>query len=142
MLIPCEVATKSVVPAVRALIAKELVDKCSLSQDEAAEVLGISQSAVSKYTRNVRGYTVRLDDVQEIEPIIDKIVDMLISRTYDRKELLDSFCQACMIIRAKRLMCKYCKQSDPKLVTKNCVFCPAHNPLLEMAKAAAMKEKI
>jgi predicted transcriptional regulator len=142
LLIPCEVATKSVVPAVRALIAKVLVDKRSLNQDQAAEVLGISQSAVSKYTRNVRGYTVKLDDIREIEPIINKIADMLISRTYDRKELLDSFCTACMIIRAKRLMCKYCKQSDSNLITKNCAFCPSHNPLLQMANAAAMEGKI
>jgi len=142
LLIPCEVATKSVVPAVRALIAKELVEKRSLNQDEAAEVLGVSQSAVSKYTRKVRGYTVKLDDIQEIEPIIGRIVDMLISRTYDRKELLDFFCQACMIIRAKRLMCGYCKQSDPNLVTENCAFCPSHNPLLQMTNPSATKEKI
>jgi predicted transcriptional regulator len=142
LLIPCEVATKSVVPAVRALIAKELVEKRSLNQGEAADALGISQSAVSKYTRNVRGYTVKLDDIKEIEPLINKIADMLLSRTYDRKELLDSFCQTCMIIRAKRLMCRYCKQSDPKLVTKDCTFCPAHDPLLQMAKASTMKEKI
>ena len=91
MIVPCEIAVKSVIPAVKALIAKELVEKRGLKQDEAAEILGVSQSAVSKYTRKVRGYVIKVDDIEEIKPLIDEMIGILVSGTYRRGAFLRCF---------------------------------------------------
>ena len=99
MIVPCEIAVKSVIPAVKALIAKELVEKRGLKQDEAAEILGVSQSAVSKYTRKVRGYVIKVDDIEEIKPLIDEMIGILVSGTYQRGAFLICFCLLCLLIR-------------------------------------------
>jgi hypothetical protein len=73
LIAPCEVAVRSVVPAVRALMATELVEKHSLKQDEVAEILGISQSAVNRYVARTRGHIIRIRELKEIEPLINKM---------------------------------------------------------------------
>jgi hypothetical protein len=123
LIVPCEIAVKSAVPAVKALLAKELVEKHGLKQDEVAEILGMSQSAVSKYTRKVRGYVIKVNGIDEIEPLIDKMIGVLISETPQREEFLRFFCQTCMTIRKKGLMCQFCQKTDPKIKVEECSFC-------------------
>jgi predicted transcriptional regulator len=123
LIIPCEIAVKSVVPAVKALIAKELVEKHDLKQDEVAEILGISQSAVSKYTRKVRGHVIKVDNIEEVGPLIGRMTGLLINGTYERGQFLRFFCQACMVIRKTSLMCQFCQKTDPYIKVEDCSFC-------------------
>jgi predicted transcriptional regulator len=125
LIVPCEVAVKSVVPAVRALIAKELIEEQGLKQEQVAEILGISQSAVSKYSRKVRGHAIKIDDIEEIRPLIDGMVILLLDRTHQSAELLQLFCQACIAIRKTNLMCTFCQKSDPNIKLEECRFCTA-----------------
>jgi hypothetical protein len=127
LILPCEIAVKSVIPAVKALIARELVEKHGLKQDEAAEILGISQSAVSKYTQKVRGYVIKVDDLEEIEPLIDEMIGILVSRTHKRGAFLRCFCQTCVLIRKTSLMCQFCQKADKKIRTEECNFCLESN---------------
>ena len=114
---------KSVIPAIKALMAKELVEEHGLKQDQVAEILGISQSAVSKYSRKVRGYVIKLDDVAEVQPLINDMIVLLMNRTYRRTEFLELFCQTCLAIRKTSLMCDFCQKSDPKIKIEECGFC-------------------
>jgi predicted transcriptional regulator len=123
LLLPCEVAVRSVIPAVKALIAKQLMEEQGLKQDQVAELLGISQSAVSKYSRKVRGHAIRVDDIEEIRPFINGMVILLLDRTHQSAQLLHLFCQACVAIRKTSLMCTFCQKSDPKIKIEECRFC-------------------
>lgn len=127
MIIPCEITVKSVVPAVKALIAKELVEKHGLKQDEVAELLGISQSAVSKYTRKVRGHVIKIGEIQELGPSIQKMINLIVNGSYERAEFLEAFCQTCKIIRETNLMCQFCQQADPNIKIEECNFCTSIN---------------
>lgn len=51
-----DIIIKEVVPAMRAYIAKKLVEAYGLSQKQAAQKLGTTQPAISQYKRGVRGY--------------------------------------------------------------------------------------
>ncbi|MDH5374992.1 MAG: helix-turn-helix domain-containing protein [Candidatus Bathyarchaeota archaeon] len=123
MIIPCEIAVKSVIPAIKAAITKELVEKYSLRQNQVAEALGISQSAVSKYTRQVRGHVIEIGDIEEIQPLINNMINLLINGNPRRAEFLSLFCQTCMTIRKKVLMCQFCQKTDPKIEIEECGFC-------------------
>jgi predicted transcriptional regulator len=123
LIIPCEIAVKSVVPAVKALIAKELVEKHGLKQDDVAELLGISQSAVSKYTRKVRGYVIKIDELEELKPITEKMMNLIVNSSYDREEFLKAFCQTCTIIRKTGLICQFCQQTNANIKAAQCNFC-------------------
>jgi predicted transcriptional regulator len=105
----------------------ELVEKHGLNQSRVAELLGISQSAVSKYNRKVRGHIIIIDQIPEIRPHIDNMITMLMNGSAERTELLKSFCQACLAIRKRRVMCPYCQLADPAIRAEDCTFCQSLN---------------
>jgi len=123
LIIPCEIGVKSVIPAIKAVMAREMVEAQGLKQTQVAKILGISQSAVSKYTLQVRGHIISIDDIEEIRPLINKMINLLLNGTYQRAELLKFFCKTCIIIRQKSLMCQFCQKTDPKIKIEECGFC-------------------
>lgn len=127
MPIPCEIAVRSVLPALRAYVAKELAQSYELKQTDIAKLLGITQTAVSKYTRHVRGAVIQVEKIDEVQVIVKEICASLVSKDMPRNELVRQFCTACRVIRQKRLMCKLCKRTDPTINIHECVICISAN---------------
>jgi len=123
MLLPCEVAVKSLVPAIRSAIARELTKTYGLKQKDVANLLGVTQTAVSKYTRHVRGAVLNIEEVEEVQPMIREIVISLANGGMSKYELVAKFCVACKIIRRNRLMCELCRLSDPSIEIQQCFVC-------------------
>jgi hypothetical protein len=123
MLLPCEVAVRSLVPAIRSAIARELTQTYGLKQEDVANLLGITQTAVSKYTRYVRGTLIKIEDIEEVQPTMKEIVVSLANGNMSKYELLTKFCVVCEIIRQKGLMCGLCKISDPSIDIRECIVC-------------------
>ncbi len=128
MLLPCEVAVKSLVPALRSAIARELTQTYGLKQKDVANLLGVTQTAVSKYTRHVRGTVLKIEGIEEVQPTLKEIVISLANGRMSKYELVAKFCVACEIIRQKRLMCELCKLSDPSIDIKQCFVCQTNPP--------------
>jgi len=126
---PCEVAVKSLVPAIRALMAKELTKTHKLRQDEAARLLGITQAAVSKYTRQVRGRALNIEKIREARTMTMDTTNLLAEGKISRPELVKRFCLICRVARQKGAMCELCKRSNPSLDVKQCQVCMSGNPL-------------
>ncbi len=122
MLTPCEVAVKTVSPAIRALLAQTLLEKHEMKEIQVAQLLGITQSAVSKYSKKVRGTTIPLDSVPEVQAITNQMVTLLLGNPVQQMELMRLFCQACNVIRSKGLMCPLC-QPNQKPTIDGCDFC-------------------
>jgi len=125
MLVPCEVATKCVLPVVRAMIAKELVTKHALKQVEVAKVLGVSQPAVSLYYREIRGRAIDLENDRAVKILIQKLTASLAEGNLSHKDFIPMFCEICRTIRAKGLMCKLHKAFDPGIDIEECELCSA-----------------
>ena len=123
MLLPCEVAVKSLIPALRSAIARELIQSCGLKQNDVANLLGVTQTAVSKYTRHIRGVVLNVEDVEELQPTLKEIVVSLANGRMSKYELVGKLCVACEIIRRKGLMCELCKRSDPSINIQQCFVC-------------------
>ena len=51
----CETVSKLLLPTIRALIARNLMENHKMTQQEAAAKLCVTQSAISQYRRNLRG---------------------------------------------------------------------------------------
>ncbi|NWG10703.1 hypothetical protein HXY33_02985 [Candidatus Bathyarchaeota archaeon] len=123
MLVPCEVATKCILPAVRAMIAKELMVTHNLKQAEAAKLIGVSQPAISLYNRRMRGKAIDLENDKEVGILIENFASLLIKGNISHKDFIPAFCEICRTIRAKGLMCKLHKRFDPAVETDNCTLC-------------------
>ena len=55
----CEVVVKDVLPALRSLVTKELLQNYEMNQVEVSKKLGITQPAVSQYKKELRGNLVK-----------------------------------------------------------------------------------
>ena len=53
MLLPAEIEVKSLIPAVRAILAVKLIREYKMKEELAARALGITQAAVSNYIRGI-----------------------------------------------------------------------------------------
>ncbi|NOJ26661.1 MAG: transcriptional regulator [Nitrososphaera sp.] len=86
MLLPSEIEAKSLIPAVRAILANKLIKEYSLKEEDVARVLGITQAAVSNYVRGTRGdleLISKLESVREVMRMIDDIAkDLSTNKAY------------------------------------------------------------
>ena len=84
----CEVIVTTVLPAIRSLITKELLNTYNLTQKEAAHLLGLTQPAISQYNRESRGFKVKLLEKQpEIMKMIDGLSKDIVSGKVSPKEM-------------------------------------------------------
>ena len=55
MLLPAEIESKTLIPALRAILAKNLAENHNIREDEISKMLGVTQAAISNYIRGTRG---------------------------------------------------------------------------------------
>ena len=118
----CEIVAQIVLPNLRALIAKELMDEYNYTQQDAAKKLGLTQSAVSQYLRNLRGSQTKiLEKDEKICKLIKNFAKELASGEMDSSKSLNSFCQLCKSIRKTKTICQLHRKAFPDL--KECNIC-------------------
>ena len=124
MLLPCEVGVQTVLPAIRALMARTIVEKHGMKEKQVAKLLGLSQSAISRYTTKDRGNTIILENVPEVQTLIDKMIRLLLhGKPNQTTEILELLCQTCKVIREKGLMCELCQKKTRENIAELCAFC-------------------
>jgi len=129
MVTPCEIAVKSLIPSIRAYIAKELTQTHKMKQEDVAKLLGITQTAISKYVRDVRGQVIKFGQTEETRLMMDRMASEVSSKRIMGSRLTLEFCKVCEIARRNGLMCRFCKRSDPTLDIKLCNVCKSVNCL-------------
>lgn len=123
MILPEELASKSVIPAIRALIVKRLVEEHGMTQQEAAKLLGVTQPAVSKYLHQKRGAAIRLGGIKQIEQATGEIADLVSSRKVAPMEVMSRIEAACKYVRRNRFMCDLHKRLEPGIDVGSCHVC-------------------
>ncbi|MCX8188731.1 MAG: XRE family transcriptional regulator [Nitrososphaeria archaeon] len=95
----CESVTRYIIPAVRGLIAKSLVEKYGFSQSDAARMLGITQAAVSYYISSKRGSKVskKLEENSMVMEIIMSMTKKIAETKGSEKADID-LCEICKIL--------------------------------------------
>ncbi len=120
---PCELAVKIALPCIRAMLADQLMHEHKLNQTEVSNVLGITQSAVSKYQQKHRGCSITLEKDTEIMSLFAKHANILVNGNPTYIEKLGLICEICSAIRSKGYLCYIHKQIDPTYETEKCRFC-------------------
>lgn len=123
MSLPCEIALKCLLPPVRAMLAKALMEKHNLNQAEVAKILGVSQPAVSLYCRKLRGVALDLEEDKDIVGLIEDFAEGLVREDVPRKVFILRFCEVCRAVRAKGLLCEIHGKIDPSIDVETCELC-------------------
>ncbi|HEY6949842.1 MAG TPA: helix-turn-helix domain-containing protein [Nitrososphaeraceae archaeon] len=126
MLLPSEIESKLLIPAVRAILSKELVVEKGLKEDEVARMLGITQAAVSNYLRGTRGdneIISKLTSLSEIMSMIKEIsTDLSTNRAYTAKTL-SKFIALCNYMRYSLIICDAHHSLERNIDEKVCEQC-------------------
>ena len=108
MLIPAEVESKTLIPALRAILAKTLAEKHEIREDQISKMLGVTQAAVSNYIRGTRGdpelIKKLLAEDQVFEMISEISTDLASDRAYSPSSL-SKFIGLCNYIKSNLLIC-------------------------------------
>jgi hypothetical protein len=123
MILPEELASKSVIPAIRALVVKRLVEEHGMTQQEAAKLLGVTQPAVSKYLHEKRGAAIKLNGIREIDEATGEIAELVSSQKVPQIEVMSKIEAACDYIRRNRYMCDLHKKLEPSMDVNSCHVC-------------------
>jgi uncharacterized protein len=125
MLLPSEIESKSLIPAVRAILSKELIEK-GLKEEEVARMLGITQAAVSNYLRGTRGdneLIAKLMSLSEIMSMIKEISnDLSTNKAYTAKTL-SKFIALCNYMRYSLIICDAHHSLERNIDEKVCEQC-------------------
>jgi len=123
MILPEELASKSVIPAIRALIVKRLVEEHGMTQQEAARLLGVTQPAVSKYLHEKRGAAIKLGGIEAIDEATGEIAKLVSSHKAHQIEVMSKIEAACDYVRKNRYMCDLHKKLEPSMDVNSCHVC-------------------
>jgi len=123
MLNPYEIVSKSALPALRAMVSKRLKEKYSMTQQQVAMRLGVTQASVSNYARKARGVMIDLESDPTLARAADKVASILASEGADPREALRTMTEACDYIRFNHLMCTLHRDLEPGFLVEGCDAC-------------------
>lgn len=118
----CEVMVLEVLPGIRAIVARKLVEKHGFSQKIAAERLGTTQPAISQYKRELRGHRIKMfKNNPRVLEMIDSLTKRTASGELSQDQITLEFCGICKFMRSSGMVCEIHKKMYPSL--ENCRIC-------------------
>ena len=114
---PQEIEVWYLIPALRKELAGILIRDYSLTQKKAAEILGISDAAISQYLSSKRGSEIKFSK-EEIEKIKKTAKEMV----KDKKDMMKKIYTLSVSLRKSKAICSIHKNQDNS-VEKNCDIC-------------------
>ena len=108
MLLPAEIESKSLIPALRAILAKDLAKNHNIREDQISKMLGVTQAAVSNYIRGIRGDPELIEKLlqeKQVASMIKEISDNLASDKAYTPSSLSKFIGLCNYIKSSLLIC-------------------------------------
>ena len=107
MFLPAEIESKTLIPALRAILAKTLAEKHEIREDEISKMLGVTQAAISNYIRGTRGdpeLIKKLLAEAQVSEMIHEISDDLASDKAYSPSSLSKFIGLCNFIKSSLLI--------------------------------------
>ena len=108
MLLPAEIESKSLIPALRAILARNLAKKHLIHEDEISKMLGVTQAAISNYIRGTRGDPKLIEKLLAEKQVSEMIIDISDNLASDRAytpSSLSKFIGLCNYIKTSLLIC-------------------------------------
>ena len=126
MLLPAEIESKTLIPALRAILAKNLAEKYHIREDEISKLLGVTQAAVSNYIRGTRGDPKLIEKLQEEKQVAEMIDDISESLSSDKAYTpsnLSKFIGLCNYIKSSLLICDIHHNLESNIDDEVCKEC-------------------
>jgi len=126
MLLPVEIESKTLIPALRAILARKLAEDHKIREDEISKMLGVTQAAVSNYIRGTRGDPKLIEKLlleEQVAKMINELSDTLASDMAYTPSSLSKFIGLCNYIKSSLLICDIHHNLESDIDEKVCKEC-------------------
>jgi predicted transcriptional regulator len=126
LLLPAEIESKTLIPALRAILAKKLAEEHDIREDEISKMLGVTQAAISNYIRGTRGdpsLIAKLLAEKQVAIMIDELTDSLSSNMAYTPSSLSKFIGLCNYIKSSLLICEIHHNLESNIDEQVCKEC-------------------
>jgi len=126
MLLPAEIESKTLIPALRAILAKKLAEDHNVREEEISKMLGVTQAAVSNYIRGTRGdpaLITKLLSEPQVSDLIKDLTENLSSDMAYTPSSLSKFIGLCNYIKSSLLICEIHHNMESNIDEKVCKEC-------------------
>ncbi len=126
MLLPAEIESKTLIPALRAILAKKLAEDHNVREDEISKMLGVTQAAVSNYIRGTRGdpsLIAKLLAEEQVSIMINELCENLSSDMAYTPSSLSKFIGLCNYIKSSLLICEIHHNLESNIDEQVCKEC-------------------
>ncbi|HXW03580.1 MAG TPA: transcriptional regulator [Nitrosarchaeum sp.] len=126
MLLPAEIESKTLIPALRAILAKKLAEDHKIREDEISKMLGVTQAAISNYIRGTRGDPKLIQKLlaeDQVSKMVEELSDSLASDMAYTPSSLSKFIGLCNYIKSSLLICDIHHNLEADIDEKVCKEC-------------------
>jgi len=126
MLLPAEIESKTLIPALRAILAKKLAEDHNVREEEISKMLGVTQAAISNYIRGTRGdpaLIAKLLSDKQVSTLIEELTENLSSDMAYTPSSLSKFIGLCNYIKSSLLICEIHHNLESNIDEKICKEC-------------------
>ena len=126
MLLPAEIESRTLIPALRAIIAKKLAEVHGVREDEISKMLGVTQAAISNYIRGTRGDPALIGKLlsdEQVSKMLNELSDSLASDMAYTPSSLSKFIGLCNYIKSSLLICEIHHKLESNIDEKICKEC-------------------
>ncbi len=109
LLLPAEIESKTLIPALRAILAKKLAEEHEIREEEISKMLGVTQAAISNYIRGTRGdpkLIQKLAADEQVSQMLDDLGERLASDMAYTPSSLAKFISLCNYIKSSLFICE------------------------------------
>ena len=117
-----EVASRYIYPSLRRRLV-EMLRKQGLKQTEIAELLHITQSAVSRYLKMDRGALMDISKFPDIDAEVERLARRIVSERPDEYEIHAELVRISLEVLGKGYACSFHSQIDPEINPALCNVC-------------------
>ncbi|MEM3673685.1 MAG: transcriptional regulator [Candidatus Bathyarchaeia archaeon] len=128
---PCVVVVKYLLPAIRALVMKELVEKHGMRKIDVSEKMELTPAAITQYIKGERGsFAVnQLTRSEKTMEMISKLAENIARADVPTEKVMEELCEICMAIRSEGMICDLHSKDLPTLKEREgkCATCQPHD---------------
>jgi predicted transcriptional regulator len=100
---PCEQVVRYVLPAIRSIVAKDLIKNHGFTQVAAAKKLGTTQAAISHYLYSKRGekWINELRRNKAVMATVNDVTSGITEEKYESVHVVSKLCELCEALRSE-----------------------------------------
>ena len=126
---PCMIVVQYVLPAIRVLIMKNLIEKHNMRKIDVSAKMELTPAAITQYMKGERGATF-VDEILKSEKtmkILSELTEALAKQNMPPETIIEKLCKACIVIRSEGIICGLHQKELPTLKELGCEICEPSN---------------